>query len=71
MPVDYSNEEKILLEKISRFLRLDDARPLLSRIEDRRNKCLSSLRANTELIEIGRSQGRIEILDWLLKLKED
>jgi ferritin len=71
MTESHSQDEKIQLEKISRFLRLDDARPLLAKVEDRRNRCLSSLRVNTETIEIGRSQGRIEILDWLLGLKED
>jgi hypothetical protein len=67
----HNEEERIIYDKIRRFLQLDDARPLLSRVEDRRNRCLGSLRGNTELIEIGRSQGRLEILDWLLGLKED
>jgi len=71
MPMEHSVDEKVLFDKISRFLRLDDARPFLAKVEDRRNRCLGSLRGNTELIEVGRSQGRIEILDWILSLKEE
>jgi len=67
----HSAEEKVQLDKISRFLRLDDARPFLEKIVDRRNRCLGSLRGNTEIIEIGRSQGRVEILEWILNLKEE
>ena len=56
-------------EKISRFLRQDDAKLFLEHVSDRYRKCVSSLRGNSELIEVGRSQGRLEILDWILKLK--
>jgi len=70
MPV-IQHDEQVQLDKISRFLRLDDAKPFLEKLVDRRNRCFGSLQGNSELIEIGRSQGRIEILNWILNLKEE
>lgn len=66
-----STDDKVLLDKISRYLRLDDAKPFFEKIADRRNRVIGSLQGNSELIEIGRSQGRLEILNWILNLREE
>jgi len=65
-------DEKIVLDKIQRYLRLDDGKPFLERVAWRRNRVIDSLASNSEVIQIGRSQGRLEILNWILNdLKED
>lgn len=66
-----SEKNKIEADKIARYLRLEDGKPFLAKIADRLNRCQSSLQGNSEVIEIGRSQGRIDILNWILSLKED
>ena len=65
-------DEKIVLDKIQRYLRLDDGKPFLERVAWRCNRVIDSLASNSEVIQIGRSQGRLEILNWILNdLKED
>ena len=66
-----TKEDQVQLDRIKRFLRLDDAQPLFERVYERRNRVLTSLSTASELISIGRYQGQLEIFNWLLNLKED
>lgn len=65
------SQDAVVLDKIQRFLRLTDGKPFFERLEERRSRAYSSLRSNSELIEVGRSQGRIEILEWIMNMKEE
>lgn len=58
-------------DKISRYLRQDDGKRFWEVIQNRRWQVSNALKNNSELIEVGRSQGRLDILDWLLSLKEN
>ena len=61
-----TTEEKIRFDKISRYLRLDDGAPFLDELHQRRNRVYGSLKGASEIITIGRYQGQLEILDWII-----
>ncbi len=45
--------------------------PFISEVKHKLAQQLSQLRSATDLQIIGRCQGRIEVYDWIIKLKED
>lgn len=58
-------------ERITRCLRSDDGKALISWINEQLARNQIQLEGASEPIEIGRWQGRVETLKKLLKLKED
>ena len=59
------------MDKIGRYLRMSEGQFFMERVEERHRRTLGSLRNNIDLIEIGRSQGQLNILDWILRMREE
>lgn len=59
------------VDKIRRLLRSEDSRTLVERLQQRWREEYNTVRSSRELIEIGRAQGKLEIIDWILKLREE
>lgn len=58
-------------DKTRKLLRQDDAKSFVERLQERRQEEYSRLKNASDLVQIGRGQGRVDILEWLLSLKED
>lgn len=63
--------DALVKDKINRCLRSDEARELVESLCDARRREIVQLIGSRELLDIGRCQGRLEILNWLLKLREE
>jgi hypothetical protein len=66
-----NDREKVIWDKIARLLRTDDGKLLLEKVDNRHKWHIKNLQVAHDLIEIGREQGRLEILEWLLTMRED
>lgn len=69
--VKLQSQEAEISDKIARLLRSPEGKIFMQRLEERRTRCYGSLRENSELLQIGRSQGRVDILDWILSMRGD
>jgi hypothetical protein len=58
-------------DKARRWMRMDDAKTVIERAQIKHTNAIRSLRDSRELLDIGRYQGQLEILDWFLKLREE
>ena len=57
--------------KTQRWLHNEDGKTFIERLLRRKLEEYSGLRSSRELIEIGRYQGKLEIIDWILRLREE
>ena len=71
MSLDLRAEQNAQDCKIAKFLRQPEANEFFQRVYEKQQQENRSLRTCTDLLGIGRYQGKLEIIDWLLKLKEE
>lgn len=64
------NEAEIL-DRIGRYLRQADGQYFIDRVQERQKRAMSSLKNNIDLLEIGRNQGQLVVLDWILRMREE
>ncbi len=68
-------QEAKVEDKIRRFLNgrgeSTDAALLVAYLEERLRNCYRSLAGSNELITVGRTQGKIEILEQILDLRKE
>ena len=62
-------DEQDLVGKVERLMRTDDAKALLTLIDGQVHRAINSLKTSGDLIAVARYQGKLEILDWLLKFR--
>ena len=63
------NEAEIA-DKISRWLKQPEAEFFMERVFEKQKRTVTALKNNIDLLEIGRNQGQLYILDWILRLRE-
>lgn len=58
-------------DKVKDVFKTDGGRELREEVMHRHRQSYNGLKSATELVQIGKLQGQLEVYDWLLALRED
>jgi hypothetical protein len=61
--------ETEIIDKIGRMLRTPEGELLMTKVREKHRYFLSILRNTTDLVEMGRAQGQLFVLAWILELR--
>lgn len=58
-------------DKISRALRTPEGELLMEKVRERRHRVVTDMAVCDDILEMGRNQGKLTILDWIMRMREN
>lgn len=60
-----------IVDKIGRWMRQPEAQLFMERVEQKSKYALQGLKTAVDMHNVGRSQGQLDVLDWILRLRRE